>query len=222
MIVRNQWLYRRYPQQARLVNLPKGASLSGWATIASLTFLLALWLGYRAFYQPDWLADLPAVLDEVLALIEAAGAFTLGFLWFTLVWRQWRQAAPLPALDVADLYKLSPGDFEKYVAYLFRCKGYRVRVRGRSGDDGVDLEVVQPGGKRAVVQCKRYQHTVGPDIVRELYGTLIHERAAHAFLVTTAHISGAARQWARHKPITLIDGPTLAQIAAALQGQIQK
>jgi restriction system protein len=196
--------------------------LSGWATIAGLTFLLAVWLGYRAFYQPGWLADLPAVLDELLALIEAASAFTLGFLWFTLVWRQWRPAAPLPALDVADLYKLSPGDFEKYVARLFRCKGYRVRVRGRSGDDGVDLEVVQPGGKRAVVQCKRYQHTVGPDIVRELYGTLIHERAAHAFLVTTAQVSGAARRWASHKPITLIDGPTLAQIAAALLAQKQQ
>ena len=57
---------------------------------------------------------------------------------------------------------------------------------------------------------------IDPKIVRELYGTLVHERAAHAFLVTTAVISDAAREWASNKPMTLIDGKTLAQIAAVL------
>ncbi|UCC50822.1 MAG: restriction endonuclease, partial [Anaerolineaceae bacterium] len=55
-----------------------------------------------------------------------------------------------------------------------------------------------------------------PDIVRELFGTMIHERVHHAFLVTTADISDAARQWATHKPMTLIDGPTLVDIASSL------
>jgi restriction system protein len=66
------------------------------------------------------------------------------------------------------------------------------------------------------VQCKRYRNAIGPDIVRELFGTMIHERVHHAFLVTTASISDSAREWAAHKPMTLIDGPTLVQIAAAL------
>ncbi|MCB0000495.1 MAG: restriction endonuclease, partial [Anaerolineales bacterium] len=44
-------------------------------------------------------------------------------------------------------------------------------------------------------------------------------RAAHAFLVTTADISDAAREWAQYKPITLIDGETLVQIATSLQNQ---
>jgi restriction system protein len=73
-----------------------------------------------------------------------------------------------------------------------------------------------PTDKKAVVQCKRYQNTVGEEIVRELYGTLIHERAARAFLVTTADISESAQQWAQGKPITLIDGRTLVQITEAL------
>ena len=111
---------------------------------------------------------------------------------------------------------MNPGDFEKYVAQLFRQKGYRVKLRGSKGDLGVDLELTKPGGKRAIVQCKRYHNTVGPKIVRELYGTLIHEQVAHAFLVTTADISDAARQWAQSKPITFIDGETLVKIAAAL------
>jgi restriction system protein len=76
--------------------------------------------------------------------------------------------------------------------------------------------VERGGGKRAIVQCKRYRRPVGPDVVRELYGTLIHERVAHAFLVTTADISNSARQWAAGKPMTLIDGALLVQISARL------
>ncbi|MCA9937479.1 MAG: restriction endonuclease [Anaerolineales bacterium] len=117
---------------------------------------------------------------------------------------------------MAEIYALSPGAFERYVAGIFRRKGYRVKIRGGSGDLGVDLEVTNQHGKRAIVQCKRYQHTVGAEVVRELYGTLIHERAAHAFLVTTADISTAARDWSQGKPITLIDGETLVHIAYTL------
>ena len=61
----------------------------------------------------------------------------------------------------------------------FRQKGYKVSLRGRSGDLGVDLVLMRPGGKQAIVQCKRYRNTIGPDIVRELYGTLIHEGVSH-------------------------------------------
>ena len=125
----------------------------------------------------------------------------------------------VPILTVAELYALSPGDFEVYVGQLFRQKGYRVKLRGGSGDLGVDVELRKRDGKKAVVQCKRYRTTVGSETVRDLYGTLIHERAAHAFLVTTADISDAAREWAQYKPITLIDGETLVRIATSLQNR---
>jgi hypothetical protein len=195
----------------------RGAVWIGWLMISCLTALFALWIGYRLLGQPDWLNRLPAAMRELLVLLEGAAAFTLVSVWAALWWRRGRRAAPpAPAIDAEGLYALSPAAFEQYVGSLFRQKGYTVRVRGRSGDLGVDLEVTQPGGKRAVVQCKRYRQTVGPEAVRELYGTLIHEQAAHGFLITTAEISAAARAWARHKPLTLIDGATLAQIAAAL------
>lgn len=70
------------------------------------------------------------------------------------------------------------------------------------------------------MQCKRYQSTVGEETVRELYGTLLHELAYHSFLVTTADISEAARAWAEGKPITLIDGVTLAQIDRSLRDKV--
>lgn len=195
---------------------PKEAVLQGWIIIAALTVLFLLWVIYHAWWQPLWLMNLPGTATELLSLMEAAGAFTLGFLWLSLWWQRSQTRQSIPFTEVADLQALSPSDFEKYVGQIFRQKGYRVKLRGSKGDLGVDLELTKPGGKRAIVQCKRYQNTVGPKVVRELYGTLIHERAAHAFLVTTANISDAAREWAQFKPITLIDGETLVKIAAAL------
>lgn len=189
-----------------------------WIFLTALTSLLVFWLGYRWLAQPGWLAALPSLFLEVIRLIELAGTITLASLWGGLFWYRRRQktiAEPQP-LSRDQLYALSPKAFEHYVGSLFRDKGYHVVVRGRSGDHGVDLELTGADGRRAVVQCKRYRDTVGEKIVRDLYGTLMHEGAFHAFLVTTAEISDAAEAWARGKPITLIDGPTLVHIANSL------
>jgi restriction system protein len=195
----------------------------GWVILAVFTAVFIAWVAYRLLMKPAW-PDLFPVVGELIDLGEAASAFTLSFLWVGGLWwrrrKQNEQPAVIRQVSLEGLYQLSPYDFEKYVATLFRQKGYKVTLRGGSGDHGVDLELIGGDGRRAIVQCKRYQHTVGEDIVRELFGTLIHERAMRGFLVTTAEISNSAEVWARGKPITLIDGPTLVEIAGSLQKKI--
>lgn len=193
----------------------------GLTLITLLTVGFLGWLAIHWLFQPPWVDNLPEVVTEVVALMETAGAFTLAFLWAGLGWRYWRhfQKEELPEavpVTLEDLQRLSPKSFERYVAGLFRRKGYDVGIRGGSGDLGVDLELTGVRRRRAIVQCKRYQNTIGAEIIRELYGTLIHEGVHWAFLVTTAEISDAARQWAEGKPITLIDGAMLLDVAHAL------
>lgn len=196
----------------------------GLVIIGGLTVWWLGWLIYRWLADPGWLAALPALLMELVLLAETAGGFTLALLWGGLGFHYWRRtrrpAGSIPALAREELYGLSPKAFERYVAGLFRQKGYGVVVRGRSGDLGVDLELTDKHGRRAIVQCKRYRDTVGAEVVRELYGTLIHEQVAHAFLVTTADVSEAAREWAQGKPMTLIDGALLVEIADALRSRL--
>ena len=199
----------------------------GLVIIGVLTLWLLAWLLFRWLFQPQWFSRLPGIAAEIVALVETAGAFTLAFLWAGLglrYWRQFQTARPRtpPVLTLEKMQALSPKAFERYVAGLFRQKGYRVVVRGSSGDLGVDLELTGPEGRKAIVQCKRYQNTIGAEIIRELYGTLIHERVVWAFLVTTADVSDAAREWAAGKPITLIDGTTLMEIAQKLQQKNRK
>ncbi len=211
---------------------PAGASVHGrgrafWYgtfIIATVSIFFFGWLGFRLLTGDAWLDRVSAESREIISLLEGAMAFTVAFLWFALWWhlrRQRQKDSAVAAMDLDAMYALSPEAFERYVGQLFKNKGYRVFLRGKTGDKGVDLVLVQATGRRAIVQCKRYRSTVGAEIVRELYGTLIHERVSHAFLVTTAEISRAAREWASGKPMTLIDGETLVKIAASLEQQQQ-
>ncbi len=217
MVVRTEWRWRQQSPQFK-TRSAESVSLSSRWIIGLVTAVYLIWLLIRAVSQPAWIAQLPSVVYELLRLVEIAWLATILLLW-GVVWWQARQddAQPWEPLNLETLYNLHPADFERYVARLFQLKGYRVVVRGRSGDLGVDLVITRQGGRRAIAQCKRYRSTIGPDIVRELYGTLIHEGVSHAFLVTTAEISDAARAWAQGKPMTLIDGPTLVEIASSLQ-----
>jgi restriction system protein len=163
----------------------------------------------------DILSSASGWVEDLLNLVTGAGALTLLALWAIVIWQRFesRAVSDRSSMTVEELYNLSPHAFEHYVAELFERRGYQVEVRGRSGDLGVDLSVTRPDGRRAIVQCKRYRHTIGPEIVRELFGTMVHELAMHGFLVTTAEISDAARAWAAGKPITLIDGRTLVKLS---------
>ncbi len=200
---------------------PRRSYLRGWLILGALTTFYVAWLIFRWLVQPVWPGTLPDFLREIFELAELAAAVTLLLLWAGLLWRHYRgQPAPsLQLMNLEELFKINPKEFEHYVAELFRQKGYQVEVRGRSGDHGVDLELTGAGYKKAIVQCKRYRDTVGEKIIRDLYGTLLHEKVSRAFLVTTAEISDAARGWAEGKPITLIDGLTLVSIASSLAGR---
>lgn len=114
---------------------------------------------------------------------------------------------------LSQMLKLSPADFEAYVANaLFANQGYIVHDTPHVKDGGIDILLENENGLRAIVQCKRYRGTVGVGTVRGLYGTMIHERVAYAYLVTTGRISGDARKWSEGKPISLIDGEMLERL----------
>ena len=141
----------------------------------------------------------------------------LGILWGLWIWTRSTTSTTKGSYSSEQMnIQFTPAGFETYVAELFRERGYEAQLRGGAGDMGVDVELYKWTGERAIVQCKKYKRLVGPEVVRELYGTLQHEQASHAFLVTTARISKSAREWAKGKPITLIDGDRLSELASDL------
>jgi restriction system protein len=61
-------------------------------------------------------------------------------------------------------------------------------------------------GGKVVIQAKRYRHTVGVSAVRDLYGTMINEGASKGILVATSSFGPDAYDFAKDKPMELIDG----------------
>lgn len=192
----------------------------GWLAVTLLTLL---WLvGGALWFQSLWSPDshymrLSSLFPGALPFIGWTLTFTLMVIWGGLLWTWKRKIeSPVPQLTPAELLELAPGQFEKHVALIFAHKGFQVRHRGKTGDHGVDLEVIPTSGRLGIVQCKRYRSTVGEQVVRDLYGTMQHEGAAHAFLVTAGKISAAAHAWAAEKPMTLVDGDRLQELVQGL------
>ncbi|GCE06117.1 restriction endonuclease [Dictyobacter aurantiacus] len=107
-------------------------------------------------------------------------------------------------------------DFEHLVCELFSkiFAGYgsEVRVTQASRDGGVDAIAFDPDairGGKFVIQAKRYNKVVPVSAVRDLYGTMINEGAVKGILVTTSYFGHDSREFAKDKPISLIDGPNL-------------
>ncbi|MEJ2710476.1 MAG: restriction endonuclease [Anaerolineales bacterium] len=110
-------------------------------------------------------------------------------------------------------------DFEHLVRELFEEEfasgGGEVKVTRASRDGGIDAIAFDPdpirGGKIAI-QAKRYTNTVGVSAVRDLYGTVLNEGATKGILVTTSDYGPDAYEFAKGKPLTLLNGGHLLHL----------
>jgi restriction system protein len=128
-----------------------------------------------------------------------------------------RQALSKPTRSIAnaDLLHIDPVDFEVLVSRLMAALGFVVRLTKRSGDGGVDIDAENTNpilGGRVLVQCKRYQGSVGAPVVRDLYGAVTHARAMKGILITTSFFTAEAAKFAEGQPIELIDGRELQRL----------
>jgi restriction system protein len=118
--------------------------------------------------------------------------------------------------------KLSPFDFEKFIAHLLTCMGYHARVTQQSADGGIDIIAHKDelGFEPPIikVQCKQTLDTVGRPKVQELHGAI--ETGEHGLFVTLGAFSNDARTFERSKPnMRLIDGNDLISLIYAHYGQ---
>ncbi len=109
--------------------------------------------------------------------------------------------------------------FEHLVREIFEqefvTEGGEVKVTQASRDGGVDAIAFDPDpirGGKYVIQAKRYTRTVSVAAVRDLYGTVMHEGADRGILVTTADYGADSVNFAKDKPLTLINGAQLLSL----------
>ena len=135
-----------------------------------------------------------------------------------------------PSLDAAwrdTLYAvlkdMDPTSFERLCQLILRESGFtKVKVTQASHDGGIDgwgiLQVSDFLTFRVVFQCKRYDGSVGPDVVQKLRGAM-PGNADRGLIVTTGRFTKGAIEEAAHEhksPIELVDGEDLIDRLKAL------
>ena len=110
-------------------------------------------------------------------------------------------------------------EFEDAVAQLCLDQGYEVYTTPKTGDKGVDL-FLERDGKTMIIQCKSYKKTIGPKVVRELYGTLMDVGTDKAILAAPRGFTRGVYEFVKDKPIELWDVDTLAEMAYDYEGYI--
>jgi restriction system protein len=121
--------------------------------------------------------------------------------------------------DTTNLALMNWEDFEHLIRELFEKEfnnnGSQVKVTQASRDGGVDAIAFDPDpirGGKIVIQAKRYTNTVGVAAVRDLYGTVMNEGANKGILVTTSDYGPDSYEFAKGKPLTLLNGGNLLHL----------
>lgn len=119
----------------------------------------------------------------------------------------------------SNIASMSWQDFEYLIREIFHrefsASGGEVKVTQASADGGVDAIAFDNDplrGGKIVIQAKRYTNTVGISAVRDLYGTLLNEGASSGILVTTSDYGKDAYEFAKDKPLKLLNGSNLLSL----------
>jgi Restriction endonuclease len=118
-------------------------------------------------------------------------------------------------VDINNVQKMTGVEFEELISNLLIKMGLEVETTKTTGDGGIDLIGYNKqtffGGKY-IVQCKRWNGSVGEPPVRDLYGVVMSENANKGILITNSNFTSNAVKFANNKPIELIDGQMLQQL----------
>jgi restriction system protein len=127
------------------------------------------------------------------------------------------------AKTIEEIKAMSWRDFETFVGEVFRRQGYSVEETGGGGADGGFDLILRKGNEKVLVQCKQWRtYQVGVKIVREMYGLMVAEQADRVIIVSVGAYTKDAADFARGKPIELIDGDKLVQLRAEQEERVSE
>ena len=186
-------------------------------------------IGYLAIrYGIGWyFGGNPDPLSAGIAKSAGGALAPLAWIWLVACWigalvsfvnRHQRRRLLDSQTGIESLRAMRWSEFELLAGEAFRRQGYAVEETGLGGaDGGIDL-ILRKNGQTTLVQCKQRQNRqVGVTVVREMYGLLMHHRAAAVKIVALGDYTPDARRFAQGKPIELIHGSDLIATVRSLQ-----
>lgn len=119
--------------------------------------------------------------------------------------------------DLTNWHSLAGTEFELFLERWFSIIGLKVQRIGQSGDQGVDL-IVMDGETRIAVQAKGYPNsTVGNDAIQQVFAGKTHYQCAVCIVATNSTFTASAKEIAASTGCLLM-GPH--EIEAFMRGHI--
>lgn len=131
-------------------------------------------------------------------VIFVLGAFSLALITNILKDRKLKRSGML------QVDQMKGKEFEDYLRVLFLEQGYKVQMTPATGDYGADL-ILSKGGRRIVVQAKRYKKNVGLKAVQEVSTAKMHYKADECWVVTNSGYTEPAKKLAASNGVKLVD-----------------
>ena len=125
---------------------------------------------------------------------------------------------PATAQTINRLTEMPRAEFEQLVVDLYCALGHSARRIGESGGRDFDIVIVAKSGQHWIVLCKQWRGAVGESVVREFHAAMTREHAVQGAIITTAHFTPKAVQWAQGKSIHLYDGPAFLAVLQRVKG----
>ena len=127
---------------------------------------------------------------------------------------------PATTKTINRLIEMPRAEFEQLVVDLYGALGHTAKRIGGSGERDFDIVIVAKSGQHWIVLCKQWRGAVGESVVREFQAAMTRQHAAQGAIITTAHFTPKAIQWAQDKSIHLYDGPAFLQILQRVKGTL--
>lgn len=111
-----------------------------------------------------------------------------------------------------DVDRMSGRDFELYVSRLLLHNGYKKAYATKaSSDKGADVIAIDRRGNKIAVQCKLYSKNVGIRAVQEAYSSMTYYHCSKSAVITNAHFTRDAKEFANCTGTILWDRDDLAK-----------
>ncbi|NLA62515.1 MAG: restriction endonuclease [Bacteroidales bacterium] len=101
--------------------------------------------------------------------------------------------------------KMNGVTFEREVANIYIAHQHEAKTtKAIGGEGGVDIRLWKDG-LYSIVQCKNVRRAIDEPAVRKLFDTMHKEKASKAILICSGGFTHMARNFAKNRPIQLLD-----------------
>lgn len=117
-----------------------------------------------------------------------------------------------------QIKRMSPRDFEFFVADIFKKLGFSIKIMQATRDGGRDIIATKakPIPYTLIVECKHWgeKHKVNVSVVRSVYGVQMAMQANQSVVVTSSKFTRDARKFAKEREnlMTLWDMDDLLEL----------